>query len=233
MPLTPLGAKAFATTLTLLLCRAASAAAEAPRVLLVSPPASAPAVRTALIRVEGELAADGFEVEPIEAPDGATSAMSMLQAENTGPSTTVGLFLSADGTTAELWVVDKLTDKTVVRRLATRGQPENMLPEVLAVKVVELLRASLLELMVERNNAANAPRAVVKRASDWAAQPISNSAPVWGIETGAAVIWNPSQVEAAFVSVGRGRFALGPTLQLRVSFIGLGTRPQVTSATGS
>jgi hypothetical protein len=220
------------SALLLGLCRPAHAA-EAPRVLLVRPSAAAPAVQTALVRVEGELTADGFEVVPIEAPAGSTSAMSMLQAENTGPATTVGLFLSADGTSAELWVVDKLTDKTVVRRLATSGQPENMLPEVLAVRAVELLRASLLELTLERNSAALASRAALNRATEWAARPVRNVPPVWGIETGAAVIWNPSQVEPAFVSVGRGRFALEETLHLRASFIGLGTRPQVTSATGS
>jgi hypothetical protein len=50
-----------------------------------------------------------------------------------------------------------------------------LLPEVLAVKAVELLRASLLELVVERNTAeaSAAARAAAQRASDWAARPIA------------------------------------------------------------
>jgi hypothetical protein len=217
------------------------ARADAPRVLLVRPPGAAREVKTALVRVEGELAADGFEVVPIEAAPGASSAMSMLQAENSATSTTVGLFLNEDGTSAELWVVDKLTDKTVVRHLATRDQSEKMLPEVLAVRAVELLRASLLELMVERNNAAaaasrsaalRAREAAKRRASEWAARPIRPAPELWAVETGAAVIWSPGQVEPAFVSVGRGRVALSQRLQIRLSFIGFGTRPEVTGAGG-
>ena len=215
--------------------------AQAPRVLLVRPPGAAREVKTALVRVEGELAADGFEVVPIEAAPGANSAMSMLQAENSATSTTVGLFLNEDGTSAELWVVDKLTDKTVVRHLASRDQSEKMRPEVLAVRAVELLRASLLELMVERNNAAaaasrsaalRAKETAKQRASDWAARPIRSVPEVWAVETGAAVIWNPGQVAPAFVSVGRGRLALSQRLQVRLSFIGLGTHPEVTGAGG-
>ena len=211
--------------------------AEAPRVLLVRPASAAREVNTALIRVEGELAADGFEVVPIEAAPGASSATSMLQAESTATSTTVGLFLSADGTSAELWVVDKLTDKTVVRHLATQDQSENMRPEVLAVRVVELLRASLLELVVERNNAAaraSRPPAQsgAQKATEWAARPLDNPESVWAIETGAAVIWNPTQVEPAFVSVARGRYALASQMQLRLSFVGLGTHPEVSGVGG-
>lgn len=229
----PLGPQAIAVAALLLgLCRSELAHAQAPRVFLVRPPDAAPEVQLALIRVEGELTADGFDVVRAEAQSGASSAVSMLQAENANTSTTVGLFLNADGTSAQLWVVDKLTDKTVVRRLATRGQPENALPEVLAVRAVELLRASLLELVVERNNRAAAPRAV-ERATEWAARPLQE-APLWfGIETGAAVLWNPAQVEAAFVSVVRGRLALSELLQTRVSFIGLGTRPRVQGTGGS
>lgn len=211
--------------------------ADAPRVLLVRPPGAAREVNTALIRVEGELAADGFEVVPIEAAPGATSAMSMLQAENSATSTTVGLFLNAEGTSAELWVVDKLTDKTVVRHLATQDHAENMRPEVLAVRVVELLRASLLELVVERNNAAllasrRAAKTSTQKATEWAARPLQSAPPVWAVETGVAMIWSPGQVEAAFVSVGRGRFAFAEHLHLRLSFIGLGTHPEVTGTGG-
>ena len=221
----------LAVTLGLIVPRVA--AAEAPRVLLVRPPAAAKEVSAALVRVQGELVADGFEVVSLEAAPGATSAMAMEQAEARWSSTTVGLFLSADGKSAELWVVDRLTNKTVVRRVATGDESENTLPEVLALKAVELLRASLLELVVERNAAAT-PKASrgAERASEWAARPLA-SAPKWAIETGAAIIWSPGEVDAAFESVARGRFAAHEKLQVRVSFTGLGTRPQVRGTGGS
>jgi hypothetical protein len=212
----------------------AVAKADGPRVLLVSPPGAVREVSVALVRVQGELIADGFEVVTVEAAPGTTSEAAMSQAEN-GSSTTVGLFLSPDGSNAELWVVDRLTNKTVVRHVATAGESQKLLPEVLAVKAVELLRASLLELVVERNTAeaSAAARAAAQRASDWAARPIAERKPRWAVETGAAVIWSPAQVEPAFVSVARGRRALSDRFHVRVSFIGLGTRAQVTGTGGS
>ncbi|HEX3852522.1 MAG TPA: hypothetical protein VHW01_16250, partial [Polyangiaceae bacterium] len=212
----------------------AVAKADGPRVLLVSPPGAVREVGVALVRVQGELIADGFEVLTVEAAPGTTSEAAMSQAEN-GSSTTVGLFLSPDGANAELWVVDRLTNKTVVRHVATGGESAKLLPEVLAVKAVELLRASLLELVVERNTAeaSAAARAAAQRASDWAARPIAERKPRWALETGAAVIWSPTQVDPAFVSVARGRRALTDQLHLRVSFAGLGTRPQITGTGGS
>jgi hypothetical protein len=109
-----------------------------------------------------------------------------------------------------------------------------MLPEVLALKAVELLRASLLELVVERNAAKTpkASRAAEERASDWAARPLA-SVHKWAIETGAAAIWSPREVDAAFESVARGRFALHEKFHVRVSFAGLGTHPQVSGTGGS
>jgi hypothetical protein len=210
------------------------AAAEAPRVLLVRPLDAAKAVSAALVRVQGELVTDGFEVVSLEAAPGATSAMAMEQAEARWTSTTVGLFLDADGKSAELWVVDRLTNKAVVRRVATGDESENVLPEVLALKAVELLRASLLELVVERNTAAKpkgSPTAK-QRASEWAARPLA-SVPHWAIETGAAAIWSPGEVDAAFESVARGRFAVHEKLHVRISFAGLGTRAQVHGTGGS
>jgi hypothetical protein len=142
---------------------------------------------------------------------------------------------AAIASNAELWVVDRLTNKTVVRRVATGGDTERPSPEVLALKAVELLRASLLELMVERN-AAPPPRAsriATQHASDWAARPLISAAPRWAIETGAAVIWSPTQIDAAFESVARGRFAPAKDLQIKLSFVGLGTHRQVSGTGGS
>lgn len=209
------------------------AEADAPRVLLVRPPAAAREVSAALVRVQGELVADGFDVVSLEAAPGTTSAMAMEQAEAQWTSTTVGLFLSPDGKSAELWVVDHLTNKTVVRRVATGDESENVLPEVLALKVVELLRASLLELVVARTaSTAKAPSSATQHASEWAARPLVRP-PRIAIETGAALLWSPGQVDAAFESVARGRFAVRRGLELRASFAGLGTRPQVRGTGGS
>jgi len=211
-----------------------SAAADAPHVLLVRPQAATPEVSAALIRVQGELVADGFEVESREAAPGASSEAAMNQAEVNSTFTTVGLFLDADGRNAELWVVDRLTNKTVVRRIATGEDPERPSSEALAISTVELLRASLLELTVERNAlASRAARPGARHASEWAARPLTGAAPTWGVELGVAANWSPTQIDAAFESVARGRFAIASKLQIRLSFTGLGTRPRVQGTGGS
>ena len=97
--------------------------ADSPRVLLVYPSEAEPSVSAALVRVRGELVADGFEVLLVKTQPGTSSASAMGEAEHDSGSATVGLFLNADGTSAELWVVDKLTDKTVVRRVNTASEP--------------------------------------------------------------------------------------------------------------
>lgn len=219
---------------TLALAATGVAAADAPRVLLVRPQAASPEVSAALIRFQGELVADGFEVESREAAPGASSEAAMNQAEVNSTWTTVGLFLDADGRNAELWVVDRLTNKTVVRRVATGEAPERPSSETLAISAVELLRASLLELMVERNAlASRGARLGARHASEWAARPLTGRTPSWGVELGVAANWSPTQIDAAFESVARGRFAVTPKLQIRLSFMGLGTRPRVLGTGGS
>jgi hypothetical protein len=56
--------------------------------------------------------------------------------------------------------------------------------------------------------------------------------PRWAVETGAAVVWSPGQVDPAFVSVARGRGAVSSQVHLRGSFVGLGTRPEVSGVGG-
>jgi len=220
--------------LTLGLAAPRTAAAEGPRVLLVRPPSAPKEVNAALVRMQGELIADGFEVVSIEAAPGATSAMAMAQAQAQSTSTAVGLFLSEDGKSAELWVVDRLTNKTVMRRVDTGDASEDALPKVLALKAVELLRASLFELVVARKGPVTpkASHAAEQRASEWAVRPLAR-VPQWALEAGAAAIWSPGQVDAAFESVARGRFAPRENLHVRVSFAGLGTHAQVRGTGGS
>jgi hypothetical protein len=229
----------------LLHCTLAYAAAEAPRVLLVYPAEAEPSVSTALVRVRGELTADGFDVLLVKAQPATTSATAMTDAQHDSGSATVGLFLNADGTSAELWVVDKLTNKTVVRHLSTASEPTSQLSEVLAMRAVELLRASLLEFLVAKRHAdakdpsvgrSNQPPVapeVVKRVSEWAARPMASEPDVpWTVETGLGVLGTPGQIDAALVFIGRLRFPTAQLVQPRLTFSGLGTRPRITESSG-
>ncbi len=141
---------------------------------------------------------------------------------------------------------NKLTDKIVVRRVNTASEPTEQLSEVLAVRAVELLRASLLEfLVVQRQREAGGTkspganskpieRQAARQVTEWAARPLEeNPAPSWTIEPGLGLLMNPGQIDPELVLVARLRMPVSPTVQPRVSLIGLGTHPEVTSAVGT
>jgi hypothetical protein len=106
-------------------------ARAASRVVIVEP--SDATLRDATSRLRGELAAAGFEVgdAPSDAADDASSIASIrLQRLPSGA--------------VEVSVSDQLTSKTVVRRIATGRRDRSA--RVIAIRALELLRASLLEI---------------------------------------------------------------------------------------
>ena len=208
--------------------------AQSARVVLVRPLAQSAVATEAITRIRGELIADGFEVSVVDAPPGSDPASVLARADQqTGAAATLGLFLHADASAAELWVVDRLTSKTVVRSVEMAKSPGVSIPEVLARRSVELLRASLLEILVDaqkRPFAAPAPRA---QASRWAARALESRPSVWGVEAGAQVLAGFGGVGGAVMPIARVRAVLGERLVARLTVSGLGTRPRIEAAEGT
>lgn len=130
------------------------ARADAPRVVLVREPGDADVVvDEALTRLRSELQAAGFTVTEVQRSDAATT--STRQA-----TVTFSIRRAPPGNDVEIWVTDRLTGKTVVRRIALSGQPGESDASLLAIRAAELLRASLLEATVEpkRTTAVTPPR---------------------------------------------------------------------------
>jgi hypothetical protein len=143
------------------------------------------------------------------------------------------LFLHADAGAADLWVVDRLTSKTVVRSIEMTRSQANSLPEVIARRSVELLRASLLEILVDaqkRPAERPAPRA---QASRWAAQALEPKRSRWGVEAGAQVLAGFGGVGIAAMPVGHARVVLGERVAARLTVAGLGSRPHVQAPEGT
>ncbi|WP_437894376.1 hypothetical protein [Sorangium sp. So ce124] len=242
-------AQALAGALALLLCAASPAAsAEPARVVLVRPGAADPSISEALIRIRGELVADGFDVEVLDAQSASAPRPTMDHAgQQAGSAALIGLFLAPDGQAAELWVVDPRTHETLVRRIDTRGEAREHIVEVLAVRAVELLRASLLELLMSSQRApapapapaaAPPPSKVSEQVPPQAEQPRVHASrlSMWGVELGGGLLASPGGIGPALLLVARLRFApLGPMgpLEARLSFAGLGTAPRVVGPQGS
>ncbi|XXX78318.1 hypothetical protein WMF30_06065 [Sorangium sp. So ce134] len=235
-------AQALAGALTLLLCAASPAASGEPaRVVLVRPSAADPSISEALIRIRGELVADGFDVDLLDAQSASAPRPTMDDAgQQAGSAALIGLFLAPDGQAAELWVVDPRTNKTLVRRIDTRGEAREHIVEVLAVRAVELLRASLLELLMSsRRSAAPAaappPSEVSRQVSPPAERSLDHQSrrSMWGVELGGGLLASPGGIGPALLLVARLRVApLGP-IEGRLSLAGLGTAPRVAGPQGS
>ncbi len=112
--------------------------ASADRILLIDDEDT----RAIGVRLRAELVALGFEVALAPAPPAEPSRVSLEDAAR-GAGAIAALRVRASRAGAEVWIMDRVTSKTVLREVIfTRGDDEG----VVAIGAVELLRASLLEV---------------------------------------------------------------------------------------
>jgi len=217
--------------------RVAAQGAPAPKVILLRPPSAPSAVIEALIRLGAELMLEGFDPQVMEFELVGDTRNSLELLAPTLPATAiVAVVAGADPATAELWVVDRMTGKTVVRRIHADPKAAARMAEILSVRAVELLRASFLELAITsrpRPDVVDAPvlpvEPVVKR---FATEPLVDAEPdwKWAFEAGAGGIGAASGLGGALAEllpVARIERALGARLCVRVTFAGLGTQSRV------
>jgi hypothetical protein len=126
---------------------------ETSLVILLRPPGADRVVIEATTRLEAELRAAGFQVRVIEGTAGA-DGRTQVEGTVTGPEATprpasfatIALLATDRGAAADVWVADHITRKTLVRRLDVSDPGVDNAASDLAVRSVELLRASLLEV---------------------------------------------------------------------------------------
>jgi hypothetical protein len=127
---------------------AAPRAALAQKVLLVRPPASDSALSEAFNRLRAELLLQDFEVEVLETVESKLSPDALeAAAEQTDAFAGIALTRHGSGANADVSIADRVTGKISVRRLAIKAGGDS--PRILAVRAVDLLRASLRELPVD------------------------------------------------------------------------------------
>jgi hypothetical protein len=190
-----------------------------------------------LNRARGELVADGFEVQIVDPMPNADRLPALARrGRATGAAVTAGLFIADDASTIEMTLVDGLSNRVLTRRLEVRPNSPEQAPEVLARRAVDLLRASLLELLVASLRSAVSEARVRPAASapieprDDRRDPVSTR---WAIEAGLGVLASLDGLGPAIVPLARVRYAMGETFQLRVTGAWLGTQPRVEASAGS
>jgi hypothetical protein len=223
----------------------AGALAESAVVSLVRPAASTPSTAEALNRIEGELTAEGFDVVVVDAPIGLQPGGP--EARGAGPATaadrdavaSIELVVDTRERAVELRVIDRVTSKTVIRRTVIEAPDGSHFAQVLAVRAVELLRASLVELLILSQPPPSevppaAVRVVAERAQTWVARSIRpKRQATFGFDAGTAVLAGFGGIGPALLGVLRVRRTLGRSFQLRATVAGLGTQPTVVAPSGS
>jgi hypothetical protein len=138
---------ALAGSLSLALASAdASAAPGASRVVIVRERSADPVIDRAEVRVAAELRSAGFDVEE-RVVEGDQDARQLVEEPGeAGPFATVLLRRAGGRAATDVWVADHVTHKTVVRRIGAPGSDGS--DRALALRVVELMRASLVEPLV-------------------------------------------------------------------------------------
>jgi hypothetical protein len=140
------GLAAAALALALTAIDPGRAAAAAPRVVVVRPAAENARVNEAIARLSLELRAAGFDVviaaERPASPDRA--ALEKAGSEH-GAFAALTVSPTAEGASADVWLADRTTGKALVRRVDVSSRSTDNVATALAIRSLELLRASLAE----------------------------------------------------------------------------------------
>ena len=130
----------------------------AERVAVIRPVDADPIVVESLTRIEGELIAAGFQVIVVDRSEGVGPGEQIAAVvRQLHPLAVFGVWSDVTRGVADVWVADTLSDKTTVRHVDVATEKEQAEPSVLAVRAVELLQGSLLELVLEQSALARRP----------------------------------------------------------------------------
>lgn len=212
----------------------AAQAGWAATVILVRPANPKAVTAEALVRMHGELVSAGFDVQITASTAGADPRASLEQtASGNNVDAVVALLGDVSPGSVEVWVIDRVTGKSVVRRIP--NQPEsNRAAEILAIRAIELLRASLLEIAMAGSGEPVAvpkpPPVEVTRFVDRALDARRDSR--WAIEVGGSLVASFDGVGPALLPMVRLDLALGSYVLMRATAAGLGTRARVQASSG-
>jgi hypothetical protein len=189
----------------------AVARAEPSRVLVVRERGADAVVDRAEVRLTAELRAAGFVVDERVAEGDADARRLVEQSGDVGAFATVLLQRAAAGASTDVWVADHVTHKTVVRRMEAHGSGDAA-DRSLALRIVELMRASLVEALV------------------LPPPPPSQAAPVPPPPPPDVARWTREAIQAPVAPLAPIRLALGAAATFGGPSVGLAFAPQLRVA---
>ena len=208
--------------------------ASAASVMLVQPPSPSPDMAEAIVRMRGELISEGFQVEVMEGPKGEQSRSWLEKLAATRKADAVVAVLGdEEPDSVEVWVVDQVTEKTVVRRIPFKPQSDHA-PKIFAIHALELLRASFLEIGLRPSGrpseAKSIPPAVVHFVDS--ERPASRGGR-FGVEIGGSAVIGFGDIGPSILPVMRLGWAIRPSLVAQVALAGYGSHASVQVDAGN
>jgi hypothetical protein len=232
------------------LCRNAPAAtpeAPIPTVVVLRPPKADEVTTETLVRVQGELEAAGFDVDvlPLEGTDPKDDIETAGQDRN--PVAAFALFVYPDGgmgqQRAEIWISDRVRQKTVIQRASLTEADAGRNSAVLAVRAVELLKVNLAGFWAlpptaptpppSTAAAAPPPHDVAAPPHDVPPRPRTAFANGWGAGVGVGVVESFGSMGATWAPDASLSYGWASGLSVRASFLGLGPGATLTGSQGS
>jgi hypothetical protein len=223
--------------LAVLLWAASSFAA----IVAIVRPRNPPALMTETLgRISGELASAGFTTEIVDEPfvDGAAHqpARAWLEqlATRRGFDAVVAILGDGSADSVEVWVVDKVTGKTVVRTVRL-GLADERMPTTVSVRAIELLRSSFAEIDLRTTDLPGSPSTVPSPVVVQFVQKgrQANRPERFGLELGGIATMGFDRVGPALLPFAALDWAIDSSFGAQATLAGLGTRPTVASQEGS
>jgi hypothetical protein len=244
-----IGARASLWLPLLLLAHAATAAPGPPqapmnRVILLQPSPMSATARRCVTRIREELVAGGFNVTPADFGAGVDPLWVVDPKDaSDGSLATIALVGDPDAGAAELWIVDRVAGRrSVVRRIVVPIGEGSHGDEVVAIRALEFLRASAIELgnanavvnaAADRTTAAGAAApAGIDSAEQVDPAALAEARGVFSLELGVSLLDSVGGVGAALVPLARLRVELPSRLTARLTLAGLGSRPRIDDLVG-
>lgn len=212
---------------------AADTAPAGETVILLQPATASPALRRSLARIQDELSADRFRVVLADASAPADKEELIESAARDGEDrTTLAVFGDPAAGETELCVVRRAARRTAVRWATVAGDDPERMPQALATRALELLRATALELSIEGERPA--PEAPAARPLIDAPPTPAPPAAARFVAAMGVGIWNSVDgPPAAVIPVARIGMRLSDWAWVRVSLAGLGSHPRIATTDGS
>jgi hypothetical protein len=211
---------------------------HAASVAIVHSANASPSMVETIARLRGELTSIGLGTELVEEPvETALGQIAGARLERIGTArdvdAAIAVVSSGERDSVEVWAIDKATGRKVLRTVSFGASTETP-PHTLALRALEVLRSSFLELELSMNG-PKLDRATAPNAAEPTPERVAPAQhrERFGVEAGGALVVSTDNIGPALLPMLRLDLAAHPRLILQIQAAGFGTHPRVAGEGGS